>query len=209
MSWLFKVQKSPEEKIRKDIKKLSRHVLTIPHEGKDYKFYELATIHDMPSKRYKIMNQFIEDARLNIQKEELAFYLKQIEDNMNANTAEGNTNAAIITKWLKARTNISMDVDLVMRVISCCLLLEDENPLDYDWDINDFKIELFEKSGVTAFFLSEPIKKYLKQIGLSNLDMEATLKQRKLSKTALKELEQMGISVWLMSTKTLQEQNST
>ena len=209
LKWLFKTVDSPREKIRKDIKKLSKHVLTIRHNNKDYKLYELATIYDMPAKRYQIMNDFIEDARLNIQKKELSHYLDELIGYLDENTAKGLTNATILAKWLKARTKISLDVDLVLRVISACLIFEDEDPLDYDWDINDFKIELFEKYGVTAFFLSDPIKKYLTLITTSKLDMEAILNQRKKERLVLKELKGMGISVWNTSKETSIEQNIT
>ena len=209
LRYLFKTVDSPREKIRKDIKKLAKHVLTIYHNKKDYKLFELSEVYDMPNKRYQIMNDFIEDARLNIQKKELEHYLTELEGYLDENTAKGLTNATILTKWLKARTKISMDVDLVMRVLSACLIFEDEDPLDYDWDINDFKIELFEKYGVTAFFLSEPIGKYLKLISTSNIDIEKILDQRKKQRVVLKELEGMGISVWNTSTENTNETNIT
>ena len=176
-SWLFKKEDPEHEKIRKDIKKLSKHVLTIPYEGRDYKLYELSTIHDMPAKRYQVMMQFIEDARLNIEKEELAHYMQELEDELSKAAKDDPNafaNALILTKWLKARTKISLDVDLVMRVLSACFFFEDEDPLDYDWDVNDLKIKMFNKSGVTAFFLTEPMIKYLKLITTSDRDWETS-----------------------------------
>lgn len=202
MSWLFKRPKDQAEKIRKDIKRLSKHVITIPHEGQEYKFYELSNIHDMPAKRYQIMNQFIEDARLNIQKEELKHYLTELDEYQNSNTPEGMTKANVLTRWLKTRVNISLDVDMVMRVLSSCILMEGEDPLDYDWDVNDFKIQLFEKYGVTTFFLNEPIKKYLSLITTSKIDIETILEQRSLQRVVTKELSGIGISVWSMYNNT-------
>lgn len=199
LSWLYKKQQPEYEKIRKDIKKLSKHVLTIPYDGKEYKLYELSTIHDMPAKRYQVMMQFIEDARMNIEKEELAHYMQELEDLLKKaakDDPDSFANALILTKWMKARTKISLDIDLVMRVLSACFFLEDEDPLDYDWDINDFKIKMFEKSGVSAFFLTEPMIKYLRLIGISNVDMEVILRQQKTKRQVLKELNQMGISVY-------------
>ena len=199
--WLFKQEDKGQEKIRRDIKRLSKHVMTLPYEGKEYKLYELSTIHDMPAKRYQVMMQFIEDARMNIEKEELSHYMAELEDLLRKaakDDPDSFANALVLTKWMKARTNISLDVDLVMRVLSACFLFEDEDPLDYDWDINDFKIKLMQKTGVTSFFLSEPISKYLKLITTSNVDLGLILRQQKTKNQVLKELKEMGISVYSM-----------
>ena len=199
--WLFKQEDNNREKIRKDIKRLSKHVMTIPYEGKEYKLYELSTIHDMPAKRYQVMMQFIEDARMNIEKEELAHYMQELEELLKK-AAKDDPNsfadALVLTKWMKARTKISLDVDLVMRVLSACFLFEDEDPLDYDWDINDFKIRMMEKTGVTSFFLNEPINKYLKLITTSSVDLALILRQQKTKRQVLNELREMGISVYNM-----------
>ena len=155
MSWLFKRPKDQAEKIRKDIKRLSKPVFSIEHEGHDYQFYELSNIHDMPAKRYMIMNQFIENARRGLTREELEEYLNELTNYIDPKKNGGEIDivkANMLTNYMLTCTRIEMDIDLTMRVISCCLLMDGEDPLDYDNDINEFKIGLFEKYGVTAFF---------------------------------------------------------
>lgn len=188
---LFKTIDPPEKLIAKDLGKLKQHVITITHEGKDYKLYELVSIYDMPSKRYAALNDFIEDKRRGLDKEELNQYVDECVTSLEEWDNNGVADALILLKSIKARMRVAADVDLIMRLLSCSLFFDDEDLKDYDWDIGTFKIELFESYGVSAFFLTEPIKKYWTRIDISKKDMEIILNQRSAKKRLLKELSDM------------------
>lgn len=211
MSWLVKTAKSPKQKISDEVKRLSSLAFTIEHQGHEYKFYELSTLHDMPAKRFQRLTEFIDEAKMSVQKDELHHYLDELYQILNVKVGEelNITDAKVLVKWLKARTRISMDVDLVMKVLAAVFIMEGEDPLDYDYDINQFKIKLFEEYGPTAFFLIEPIGKYLKLINISQQDISQCLEVRNRKKQALNELDNMGISIFNMQTRTTTSQNST
>lgn len=181
--------------IHPDLKRLTRHVYTLKDGGKKIKLYEFATLHDMPARRFTFLNDFIEDKSRGINREELTFNVDETIKHIESNSTRGVTDALIVLRWLQQRMLIANDVDLILRLISCAVFTEDEDLTKYDWDIGTWKIDLFEKHGLSTFFLSEPIRRYWTSTSISKKDIEILITQRKLKRTALKELSAMGISL--------------
>jgi len=176
------------------VKRLIQKAFTIKHEGKKYDFYQFKEIHDMPSRRFTTMNDMIEDMARKMTNDELFHYSEEALNEINQNTPEALSNAITILKMLKMRAEYVVNLDIVLRLISCAFFLKDENILTYDWDLGNWKIDLFEKHGLQAFFLTQPIKEWLPLTNLSDGDLEILLKQREVNKAYLKELSKLGIS---------------
>ena len=194
--WPFTKKEVKLTAIHPDLKRLTRHVLTLKDEnGKDVKFYEFATLHDMPARRFTSLNDFIEDKNRGIDRDELTFNIEESIKHIEANSTRGVTDALIVLRWMQQRMLIANDVDLILRLISCAVFTEDEDLTKYDWDIGTQKIELFEKHGLSTFFLSEPIKRYWTATNISEEDIQILIEQRKIKKQALKELSSMGVSL--------------
>ena len=195
MGWFSK--KEPQlTAIHPDLKKLVKHAFTIKDENdKPLRFYEFETLYDMPARRFTNLNDYIEDKNRGIDRIELAHNLEEIIKEVEENSIKGVTNALIIAKWLRQRMEIANDVDLILRLISCAFFTEDEDLTKYDWDIGTRKIELFEKNGLSSFFLSEPIKRFWTSTDISKKDIQMLIEQRRIKRTALKELSSMGISL--------------
>lgn len=174
--------------------KLVKYAFSIEiSKDKKIDFYEFATLFDMPVKRYQAFNDFLEDYQRGVSNKELISLLDQCIEDLNGNTVESITNTHIRLKWLKSRAEISHDVDLIMRILSCVFFTVDEELTQYDYDIAEWKINLFEKHGVEAFFLSKPIKKYWTQMDMSEEDISKILTQRRKKWKALNNLRKMGV----------------
>lgn len=191
---LFKKKSyKPKTVIHSEIKKLVERCVTVNIEGKDVDFYEFKTLHDMPAKRFSRLNDMIEDAKRGFDHEELKILVNDLIESLESNSVSGVTNALIMLKWAQQRMLIQNDADLILRLISCAIFTKDEDLRDYDWDIGTWKIEQFEKSGLIAFFLSEPIRRYWTSIPISEKDIQIILEQRKAKIAALKGLKEMGV----------------
>lgn len=192
----FSKQEPKLTAIHPDLKRLTRHAITLKDEnGKKVRFYEFATLHDMPARRFSNLNDYLEDKNRGIDRIELAHNLEEIIKEIEENSVKGVTNALIIAKWMRQRMEIANDVDLILRFISCAIFTEQEDLTKYDWDVGTWKIELIEKHGLAAFFLSEPIKRYWTSTDISKKDFQILIEQKKLKEVALRELSSMGISL--------------
>ena len=143
----WKKKKEPQYLIRDDIKRLTKYVLTISDGNQDIDFYEFETMYDMPAKRFAHFNDFLEDYHRGMSNEDLIFNLKEAIKEIESNEISGITNANIRLKWMRARSEISNDSDLIMKVLSCALFTRQENLLDYDYDLAEWKIKLFDRRG--------------------------------------------------------------
>jgi len=217
--WPFKkkfrplaIDKTPKAvtSIHPEYKKKILHAFDIRKEdGEIVSFYEFGSIHDMPSRRFGALNNFIEDNNRKMTHEELLHYsdeaLREIDDNSPSSLA----NAVMILKMMKMRAEFIADIDIVLRLVSCVYFTKDEDLLNYDWDIGDWKIELFEKYGLNAFFLTEPIRKFLPVTNISENDIKAILEQKEITKVLLKQLRELEISTINQYDAKKQLQNST
>jgi len=176
------------------IKKMVRPVFTVKDSnGKTHKFYEFKTLHDMSARRFSHLNNFLENRNRGITNEDLKAATTEAIDNIQLDNIKGVTNALIILKYLKARIEIHEDVDIILRIMSCAFFTDKEDLTDYDWDIATWKIDLWEKHGVTSFFLNESVSRFLKSINISATGIQTYINQRQLLKQSLKELNKMGI----------------
>lgn len=158
--------------IHPDYRKLISYAFSVPDEnGKPIDYYCFETPADMPTNRYHKWNDFLEDYNRRFENQELKEVLEEILKNLNENSVDGVTNAMIITKYAIQRTSIAMDTDLFMRFMSVTYFTLDENLLYYDYDIGTKKIERWTQNGIHAFFLKEPVKRWLPLTELSSEDL--------------------------------------
>jgi hypothetical protein len=193
---LFKQANKKPTRLHPQLKRLTQHIMTLrDDQNKPIKLYEFKTLYDMPAARYSKFNEYMEDRQRGISRTELEENLKACIDEINEGKPTNNANAITILRWMLSRMKVAYDADIVMRLISVAVFTKEEDLTGYDWDYNTWKIELFEKQGVSAFFLSEPIKKYWTAMDISTSDMELIAEQNKIKKQVLKELQEMGISL--------------
>ena len=74
-------------------------------------------------------------------------------------------------------TSQYIETDTFYRLFTCLFFDLDEDITDYDFDYNESKLEAFKSQPKTAFFFSQPMKRYLPQIDISEQDLEVFLKQ--------------------------------
>jgi len=209
-SWLLAKNKLPDNLYctHPKLKRLIQKAFTIKDGKKKYTFYEFKEIHDMPSRRYSSLNDYIDDHNRRITQDEILHYSNQCLEEINQNNAESMANAVIILKYMKQRCEADIDVDIVLRLVSSAFFTKEENLLTYDHDIGNWKIDLFERHGLTAFFLLEPLKKWLPQTDISGEDMRVILQQKKVMSLYLKELGKLGISMYKTTASKEKEINS-
>jgi len=151
----------------------------VDEHGQNHDFYSFASAADMPTGRFTSFNEFLEDYNRRLDNAELVELFETMKDCMNQNSVEGVTNTMTLINYGLQRTQISMDVDLFMRFQSINFFTQEENLLNYDWDLANWKIEMWKRSGLEAFFLNEQVKKWLPSINLSKNDLDTLEAQRK------------------------------
>jgi hypothetical protein len=189
-------KRQPNTALHPDIKRLISKVKTVKDkDGAKIDLYMFNTPFDMPAGRYSALNEFIEDYRRGLDRDELKVYINELIKNLDNDTISVKqlSDTLIVLKWMAQRLAIAVDVDLVLRIISASLFTVDEDLTEYDYDYGSYKIELIEKNGLSAFFLHEPLRRYWTQTDISKDDLEILMEQRKIKRQVLKELTEMGM----------------
>ena len=141
-------------------------------EGKE--FHTFKNLLDMPAPRYQRIQEFIREAEMRITSKDLLDFIEIIKDAINKGKI---TDAVIFLGAMENLTSQYIETDTFYRLFTCLFFDLDEDITDYDFDYNESKIELFKSQPVTSFFFSQPMKKYLPQIDISEQDLEVFLKQ--------------------------------
>jgi hypothetical protein len=146
-------------------------------DGKE--FYQFKNMLDMPAPRYQRIQEFIREAEMRITSKELNDTVELIKDALNKGKV---TDAIILLSIIENLSNLYVETDTFYRLFTCLFFDLDEDITDYDFDYNESKIELFKSQPGAAFFFSQPMKRYLPQIDISEKDLEVFLKQTKATK---------------------------
>lgn len=155
-----------------DYKKHIEYSFSIPdQDGNPIDYYSFTDAADMPTGRYSKWNECLEDYNRRFDNDELIEVVDELLTCLKSNNVEGITDAWRIAKYIKERTTIAMDVDLFLRFCSITYFTLDEDLVSYDWEVGTRKIDLFKSQGLHAFFLKQPIRKWLPQIKLSKEDL--------------------------------------
>lgn len=153
-------------------------------DGKEY--YEFKSLLDMPAPRYQRIQEFIREAEMRLTSKDLAEFIDLIKEAIN----KGKITDAVI--FLGAMQNLSsqyIETDTFYRLFTCLFFDLDEDITDYDFDYNEVKLELFKSQPQTAFFFSQPMKRYLPQIDISEQDLAVFLKQTEVNKQYLQDIK--------------------
>jgi len=209
-SWLLAKDKLPDKLFMSHPKlgRLIQKAFTIKDGKNKYTFYEFKEIHDMPSYRWTALNEAIDDHNRRVTNEDLKEYTQECLSQINKNTPENLANVVTILKALKMQSELVVDSNLVLRLVSVAFFTKDEDLLTYDYDYGNWKIELFEKHGLSAFFLLEPIKNWLPLTDILPSDIEVILSQNQVMKQYWKELNKLGITAHEPSGKPVKVKDS-
>ena len=153
-------------------------------DGKE--FYTFKNLLDMPQRRYQRCMEFIREAEMRITSTELLELIGLIKDALNKGKI---TDSIIFLGAIENLTSQYLETDTYYRLFSCVFFDMEENLLDYDYDYNEYKIELFKKQPSTGFFFNQPMKKYLPQTDISVKDLEVYLKLTSANKEYLQKIK--------------------
>lgn len=128
---------------------------------------------DMPTKRYQKCSQFITETDLRLSRDDIKDYIEVIEKAINENNI---TRAVMMLGEMKYQNQMFIETDTFYRLYSCVFFTEHEDLTDYDFEVGDKKIEEFKKHNIADFFLSEPAKRFLPQVSISEEDLNLFLK---------------------------------
>ena len=152
--------------------------------GKEY--WQFKNLLDMPAPRYQRIQEFIREAEMRITSQELNDMIELIKDALNKGRI---TDAVIFLNGIENLTNQFIETDTFYRLFSCLFFDLDENITDYDFDYNDEKIKLFKSQPQVGFFFSQPMKRFLPQIDISESDLATFLKQTSVHKEFLQKIK--------------------
>lgn len=165
-----------------DYKKATEYAFSI--DGQD--FYHFKNYLDTPMRRFQKMNEFIAEVEMRITRNDLAEYLGIIEEAINKGKI---TDIVNVIQGLKYRLDQFIETDTYYRLFSCAFFTLDEDITDYDYEVNDLKIELFKSQPIDSFFLNYPAKDWLPQIDISKEDLNSFLKMSSVSKEFLQRIK--------------------
>jgi hypothetical protein len=167
-----------ETALHPEYKKSIQFAFTI--DGEDY--YEFTNLGDMPQERYKKFNDLATqcDWRMSIDdlKDMLALQKKAVNKGKLTDIMD-------ILNAFEYCLSIYIETDLFMVLFSCLFFTKDEDLTDYDYDLGVIKTAKFKQNGIPSFFLSEPVKKYLPQVDISEQDMKVFSGQTSVKKEYL------------------------
>ena len=153
-------------------------------DGKE--FYTFKNLLDMPAPRYQRIQEFIREAEMRITSQDLTDLIVIIKDALNKGKI---TDAIIFLGSIENLTNQYIETDTFYRLFTCLFFDLDEDITDYDFDYNEEKLKLFKSQPMTSFFFSQPMKKYLPQIDISDKDLEVFLKQTEVNREYIQNLK--------------------
>ena len=153
-------------------------------DGKEYHTFK--SLFDMPAPRYQRIQEFIREAEMRITSKDLLELLKLTKEALNGGKI---TDAVLLLTGTENLTSQYIETDTFYRLFTCLFFDLDEDITDYDFDYNDEKLELFKSQPRVAFFFSQPMKKYLPQIDISEQDLEVFLKQTDTNKQYLQDIK--------------------
>lgn len=162
-----------------DYHKLIHFAFSFESDGQKYDFYHFREASDMPTARYVKYSEVLEDYQRKITSEELLEILNFMKSEMDKNTISGNTNTRKALDFAIERATIALDTDMFFKFISSAYFTKDEDLLNYDEATAEWKIDLFRKEGLQAFFLKMPLQTFLPQTSLSTGDFMQLAKSKK------------------------------
>ena len=158
-------------------------------DGKE--FYQFKNMLDMPAPRYQRIQEFIREAEMRITSKELNETIELVKDALDKGKV---TDAIVLLTIIENLSNLYIETDTFYRLFTCLFFDLDEDITDYDFDYNEDKLKLFKSQPMTSFFFSQPMKKYLPQIDISEQDLEVFLKQTEVNREYLQNLKNFAIN---------------
>jgi len=141
-------------------------------DGKEY--YTFKNLLDMPAPRYQSVEEFIREAEMRITGSDLMALTECMRDAINKGKI---TDVVIFLNTIDNLTSQYLETDTYYRLFSCVFFDLEEDIMNYDYDYNEPKIELFKAQPATSFFFNQPMRKYLPHVDISDEDLAVYLKQ--------------------------------
>ena len=156
-------------------------VYYVDNEG--MKYYRYRNQYDMPVMRYEYLQGLVVLFEIGFNSKDYKLFLdafdKEIENVANEYTAKKGMHITQLAKIstiineLKARSEIRLEPTLLLEMMACVLVREDEKPEIVDHKIQDIKVQTFKtanKDRQSAFFLKAGLNAYLPYLELLEKD---------------------------------------
>jgi hypothetical protein len=147
-------------------------------------FYQFTDIIDMPYKRFLACRRFANEVNMGVSASVLKDSLQACIDAVDAGKFTEVVKTLMI---LKEKADMAFSLDASYRLCSAVYFYKDEPVDDYDYTINEKKIELFKAEKLDSFFLQQPARDLLTGIDLLSSDLQNYLMVEKELDTKLSE----------------------
>ena len=149
--------------------------------------YQFKNLLDMPHDRYNKCTRFSTEFNMRLDADILRETIKVCLSSAN----DGNFTKVIgLLTLLQEHTNMLISVEASYRLASCVYFWEDEDLLDYDFEVGDDKIRKFKKMKLDDFFLSQPMSRFLPQMNISAEDLHHySVYEKELKRLTLQHLK--------------------
>lgn len=185
----IKAYRSPQRKqnqyIHPDYQKAIEYCFSL--EGQD--FYRFKNIGDMPVERWHQMTGFLTEMQMRIDRDTLEQFAEEMQKAVDNGKL---TTVATYIEQIKWRLGMMLETDTLYRFATCVFFTMDEPLKEYDWDINEPKLNLFKRQKINDFFFMEPVKTLIPLVNISEDVIQAYLKETKILRRYEEELTKLN-----------------
>lgn len=165
----------------KDVK--LNHIYT---DKENNKYYTFKNFLEIPAKRALAAEKACRYVDMYITEKMLKDCIKKMKEEMNKNNLFG---LATIVNELDIRMKFVAEEETLLELGACYFFLQDENPNDYNYELNKEKIKLWKKdSEAYSFFLQMALRATQKYSNISESDLLSYLNINKENEDRLKNL---------------------
>lgn len=146
-------------------------------------YFKFTNDMDIPVLRKGQLNRLEQELYSCISDEELKGFIQVMEDGLNETDKQGHMkpNIGIIGKMIteiKNRKQLLLHPDLMFGIVAACYIREDENPAEFDLEIQEQKVAQFKKDsvgGLYDFFYSSGINELIPFLDITEEKFEEYL----------------------------------
>ena len=150
------------------------------------KYYTFKNFLEIPAKRALAAEKACRYVDMYITETMLKDCIKKMKEEMNKNNLYG---LATIVNELDLRMKFVAEEDTILELGACYFFFEDENPAEYNYELNKEKLKLWKKDEEAySFFLSMALKATAKYSGISESDLLGYLSTNKENASRLTNL---------------------
>ncbi len=166
-----------------EYKKLAKFAFEMGGEA----YYQYENLLDLPPKRWHKVEEFIREAELRLEREDLNSLVDAALHSINKPHVKM-TEVVLCLQSIKEASNMFLEIETFYKLFSAVFFTMDEDITVYDYEYNQEKIAKFKQEDTAAFFLREPMRKLLPLSDISDGDIEVFIAQSKAQKELIQKI---------------------